>query len=65
MDTWSASQRRYSRGLRRRNCSAAASVARQAKRLPYKMIREASLCAFFERSRFTAQIGQNFASEMQ
>lgn len=47
------------------DCRATASGCPAAKRLPYKMIREASLCAFFERSRFTAQIGENFAREMQ
>jgi hypothetical protein len=47
------------------DCRATASVARQAKRLPYKNDSRSLLCAFFERRRFTAQIGENFAGEMQ
>ena len=31
----------------------------------FKIIAEASLCAFFERGAFAAQIGESFASEMK
>jgi hypothetical protein len=37
---------------------------RQAKRLPYELF-EASLCAFFERGGFAAQMRENFAGKMQ
>ena len=46
------------------DCRATASVARQAKRLPYKFV-EASLRAFFEGGGFAAEVRQNFAGEMQ
>ena len=48
------------------DCRATASVARQAKRLPYKFYPECDLLrAFFERSRFAAQVREGFAGEMQ
>jgi hypothetical protein len=46
------------------DCRATASVARQAKRLPYKLFDD-SLRAFLERGGFAAQMGENFAGEMQ
>ena len=39
--------------------------ARETRALPQARVFARLLCAFFERSRFTAQIGENFASEMQ
>ena len=48
------------------DCRATASVARQAKRLPYKFYPECDLLrAFFERSWFTTQMRENFAGEME
>jgi hypothetical protein len=39
--------------------------ARETRALPQARVFARLLCAFFERSRFTAQIGENFTSEMQ
>ena len=48
------------------DCRATASVAREAKRLPYKSSQNARLLrAFFERGWFAAEVCQNFAGEMQ
>ena len=48
------------------DCRATASVAREAKRLPYKSSQNARLLrAFFKRGWFAAQVRENFASEVK
>ena len=51
--------------FKKANFGATPEPARETRALPRRGFSLGLLCAFFERSRFTAQIGENFASEMQ